>query len=127
MKTPTDSTDILSLKSIERMGLIFSAIAVIASVYLWPSLPVGGGVALGALLGLFNFRFLKRLVKKMTEASAGGGSMDWGFFFFLKVFALFGFSLFFIFVLKVNALAFVAGFFCMILAICCEGLRASLS
>src|SRR3990167_4764391 len=100
MKNPTDSKDILSLKSIERMGVIFSAIAVVASFYLWPSLTVGGGVALGAILGLFNFRFLKRLVKKMTEASAGGGSMDWGFFFFLKVFALFGFSLFFIFVLK---------------------------
>ncbi len=124
-------TDVVSLSrigSIERTSLYVAAVLCGGSLY-FVSLSVTLGVALGGLLVIINFRWLRRLVERIVASKEGAKKALYGEYF-LKL-------LFFIaipcaviyyrqFLFNLNPLAFVVGLSTVFFAICIEGLRGVL-
>ena len=126
MNTATEVNDNLSqLKSVQWVALQTSLLALAVVLYYWPTFPVVAGLVAGSIVGIFNFRFLTRVILKLTspDDEESSSTKQWGFFFFLKMMALIFIAGFLILVVHVEPMAFVAGFSTIIVGILYQSLK----
>ena len=124
MTENTHAIDLLSLKTIERISLILSGIALLLAAIFAPTWQVFTGLIAGSLIAILNFKSLRRVTTKMLNE--GKGKSRNGLRFFIKIILLFGIVGGLIFYVKVDAVAFLAGFSTIVVAILIEGVRSLL-
>ncbi|MBX7148541.1 hypothetical protein K1X76_05600 [bacterium] len=115
--------ELIPLHTVQKIALTYAVLGLIVSAYLfWPSFSVIGGFTTGAIVGICNFRFIKFFVEKLLAPEAPKASV--GFLFFLKIIGLIALSGFMILQVRVNTMAFVAGFGAIIVGIIGESVRS---
>jgi hypothetical protein len=109
------------------LSLVTTLVVLGFCYFYFPEREVLLGVVAGAAFGIPNYVLWVKLVEKLTQS--GGGKKN------LSIFMLLGLKMLLIIgvvgasfmILKVHALAFAAGFFCLILVVILQNLVTSLS
>lgn len=114
-KTPS-AQDLLPLKVIERGAWIYVLIALVVSIFFWPSLSVISGLLIGCMISILNFRVIRLVSAKMLSNAASHG-VNYSFFFVLKIIFLLAVTGFLFLQVRMNTLAFMAGFAAIIFGI----------
>lgn len=111
------------LRSIERTAIFISIASLVAALIFHPTTAIICGLFSGTLVAVLNFRFIRRLVSKMLDEGSLGGKSRNGLRFFVKMIILIAVVGALIFYIKVNPLAFIAGFSSIVLAIFYQGFK----
>ena len=121
---PSHESELWSVKTIERATLIIATVFVVIGSYFWPTVPVVGGLIVGAVIGYLNFRFLKRMVGKFVDTQGVVPHGKSGFRFFIKMILLIAVVAALLLYIEVNPAAFLVGFSSFVLAIGYEGVKS---
>lgn len=118
------SHDLLPLRVVERGAIFYSVAGLFIALFLYGAdfVMVGGFLA-GALVGIFNFRFLKKLASRLMDPAHPARSRM-GILFLVKIIFLFGIAGFLILGIKLNAVSFAVGFSAVIFGIIYESLKS---
>lgn len=111
------------VEKIERAAWVAAALMLLASI-LWRSPQVTGGVALGALLSILSFRWLRKFASALLSSGRSRPPLFLVILNFSK-YLIMGVALFFAIKYDLaNAIALLVGVSVIFLAVCWEGIRA---
>jgi len=111
------------VEKIERAAWAAAALMLLASFF-WRSPQVTGGVALGALLSILSFRWLRKFVSALLSSGRSRPPLLLVILNFSK-YLIMGVALFIAIKYDLaNAIALLAGVSVIFLAVCWEGIRA---
>lgn len=109
------------------LSLVTTLVALGFCYLYFPERDVLLGVVAGAVFAIPNYVLWVKLVEKLTSTGGGGKNLSLFMLLGLKMLLIVGVVGASFMILKVHALAFAAGFFCLILVVILQNLVASLS
>jgi len=104
------------IKIIVLMTVVFGALSILISLFYFKSLGIALGVLFGLTLGLSNFIFLTKIVVKMLSQNYKQKPLI-ALFFLLKILFIIGLVGVSFWHFKVDKMAFVVGYLCLIISI----------
>ena len=111
---------LMQTEQIEKKGVILAGIFILASLW-FHSLPVTAGVAIGALLAVLNFRWLRRFVRLFVASSGGERPVRWIVFLYSLKYLLTGTIIFTAFAFELaDPFGLLIGVSVIVLSICWE-------
>lgn len=104
----------LSLAWTATLSALLTLTALIAALKFFPRAEVYSGIAAGWLTAVLNYAMLVRLIQGLTSQSTGAGKLRMAGLLVLKMLLLIAVIAGAFWWLKVDALAFAAGYMCLI-------------
>lgn len=104
---------------------VLTLLALIVSLKFFPSAKVYSGIISGWLIGVLNYASLVKVIQGMFTERSGVGKMKMGVLLVLKMLALVAIIAAAFWWIKVDVMAFVAGYVCLIAAALLTSLIAS--
>ena len=119
----TDGDTEIRVEGIERAAWVAAALMLLGSIY-WRSPQVSAGIALGSLISVLSFRWLRKFVAALLSSGRSRPSTLLVILNFSKYLVM-GVALFFAIKYDLaNAIALLVGVSVIFLAVCWEGIRA---
>ncbi|HBF12461.1 MAG TPA: hypothetical protein DDW49_03580 [Deltaproteobacteria bacterium] len=119
------SNDFLPILKIQKLAAFMALVSVGVALFLWPSVAVVGGLIIVSVLGLYNFRFLAKLISKLVTDTEDQ-NLKWGGLFLIKMLGLMGIVALLLLKTSINPVALLAGFGCVIVSVVIQGFRLSI-
>ena len=119
----TDGDNEIRVEGIERAAWVAAALMLLGSIY-WRSPQVSAGIALGSLISILSFRWLRKFVAALLSSGRSRPPLLLLILNFSKYLVM-GVALFFAIKYDLaNAIALLVGVSVIFLAVCWEGIRA---